>query len=571
MQYPTIAQPQYAFAPTMMAEGGLVPAARAVQSKGRGNDSMLVHMSPREVGGLQALAMQHGGSLTTNPQTGLPEAGFLENILPTLLGVGLSFIPGVGPLAAGMITGGIQTVRTGDIGQGLLAGLGAYGGASLAGGLTAAGASAAPAAGAGGLEFANAASPEFLASQGAGTAGTQAAVNQSAAETARLAAANQVASGINPSVFGIDEMASLTGDSSRVLAGSGQAAPTFASNAAQAGRGVENLFTKEGAFKEFIGTPATKTAEATGLGGGYGAAKTVGMAAAPALLAPPEPYKMPEEEKSEYEGPYTPSERQVSYPGDDLRRRTSEYTYFTPSNPIPFAEGGESKAAPDVAVSPNEARVYQDIMNVQRLAGLPALDPNRFAVMPGRSYEQFVYNPIETGPSAGGVGPEKNYGFAPLMSKEKAEAAAGDKEGSKNPFSRLFRSLGGSKNEIVGYTGSGEPIYSKNPSGFSKGGVPTLEDGGFVLTKKAVDGLGKGSNKKGQKAASRGLGAIPIKGPGTGTSDSIKTSIEGKRPALVSNGEAYVPKKQVAKRGGAKAFYALMDKAEKQAKKAKRA
>jgi hypothetical protein len=100
---------------------------------------------------------------------------------------------------------------------------------------------------------------------------------------------------------------------------------------------------------------------------------------------------------------------------------------------------------------------------------------------------------------------------------------------------------------------------------FAKGGVPTLEDGGFVLTKKAVDGLGKGSNKKGQKAASRGLGAIPIKGPGTGTSDSIKTSIEGKRPALVSNGEAYVPKKQVAKRGGAKAFYALMKKAERRA------
>jgi hypothetical protein len=102
--------------------------------------------------------------------------------------------------------------------------------------------------------------------------------------------------------------------------------------------------------------------------------------------------------------------------------------------------------------------------------------------------------------------------------------------------------------------------------GFSEGGsVPTLEDGGFVLTKKAVDGLGKGSNKKGQKVASRGLGAIPIKGPGTGTSDSIKTSIDGKRPARVSNGEAYIPKKQVAKHGGAKKFYALMKKAERAA------
>jgi hypothetical protein len=41
-------------------------------SKGRGPDSMLVHMSPREVAGLHALALKHGGSLTVNPDTGLP-------------------------------------------------------------------------------------------------------------------------------------------------------------------------------------------------------------------------------------------------------------------------------------------------------------------------------------------------------------------------------------------------------------------------------------------------------------------------------------------------------------------
>jgi hypothetical protein len=381
-------------------------------------------------------------------------------------------------------------------------------------------------------------------------------------------------------VLGVDEMASLTGDSGRVLT-AGQAAPTFSSNAARLAEGTKNLFTQEGAFDRFIGQAATKgdaakgiaATPATGLGGGFGAAKTIGLAAAPALMAGPE-YEPPVEEEFNYEGPYKPTQRQVSYPGDDLRRRTSEFTYFTPSNPIPFAEGGESKAAPDVAVSPNEARVYQDIMNVQRLAGLPALDPSRFAVMPGRSYERFVYNPIETGTSAGGVSPERNYGFAPLMSREEAEAAAAGSEADKSPFGmvgQMFKRLGGSQNEIVGYTGSGEPIYSKKPREFSKGGVPMLEDGGFVLTKKAVDGLGKGSNKKGQQVASAGLGAIPIKGAGAkrgpkaGVDDKIKTSIEGKRPALVSNGEAYVPKKQVAKHGGAKKFYALMKKAERRA------
>ena len=60
--------------------------ANHMAATGRGPDSTLVHMSPREVQGLQALAMRHGGSLTINPQTGLPEAGFLEDILPMVAG-----------------------------------------------------------------------------------------------------------------------------------------------------------------------------------------------------------------------------------------------------------------------------------------------------------------------------------------------------------------------------------------------------------------------------------------------------------------------------------------------------
>jgi hypothetical protein len=119
----------------------LAVLADHMASKGRGPDSMLIHMSPREVQGLQALAENHGGSLTINPETGLPEAGILDKLLPTIIGAGLSMIPGVGPLMAAGIVGGIQTVRTGDIGKGLAAGLGAYGGANLTAGLMEAGTS----------------------------------------------------------------------------------------------------------------------------------------------------------------------------------------------------------------------------------------------------------------------------------------------------------------------------------------------------------------------------------------------------------------------------------------------
>jgi len=160
----------------------MAPMAQQVQSQGRGEDTMLVHMTPNEINSLQGLAMAHGGSLTINPETGLPEAGFLGNILkklaPTLLGAGLMFIPGVNAIAAAGIVGAGSVLKTGSLKKGLMAGLQAYGGASLAGGLGA-GTSAAKTATTGFGKFAT--SPELLAQSAAegggavGLAGTTAA------------------------------------------------------------------------------------------------------------------------------------------------------------------------------------------------------------------------------------------------------------------------------------------------------------------------------------------------------------------------------------------------------------
>jgi hypothetical protein len=49
-------------------------SAQGLASLGRYGDTMLVHMNPKEVAGLQQLAMSKGGSLTINPDTGMPEA-----------------------------------------------------------------------------------------------------------------------------------------------------------------------------------------------------------------------------------------------------------------------------------------------------------------------------------------------------------------------------------------------------------------------------------------------------------------------------------------------------------------
>ena len=80
-------------------------AAKYLAHHGRGKDTMLVHMTPREVGSLQTLAKAHGGSLSINPDTGLPEAGFLSSILPMALGAGAMMIPGMQPWGAAALVG----------------------------------------------------------------------------------------------------------------------------------------------------------------------------------------------------------------------------------------------------------------------------------------------------------------------------------------------------------------------------------------------------------------------------------------------------------------------------------
>lgn len=85
--YSSPATPQYAYAPPMPTfEGGgrvketygLENAAEMIRQRGRGEDTVLAHITPQEAGILQLL----GGSGTINPHTGLPEFGILKKIVP---------------------------------------------------------------------------------------------------------------------------------------------------------------------------------------------------------------------------------------------------------------------------------------------------------------------------------------------------------------------------------------------------------------------------------------------------------------------------------------------------------
>jgi hypothetical protein len=181
-------------------------AAEHLKSKGRGSDTELIHMTKGEIKGLRQLALAHGGDLTINPETGLPEAGFLSKILPvvaaaaatyftagaaaplleTSLGVSAATSGLLAGAGAGALIGGASSaLQGGDFGRGAL-----YGGigGGISGGL--------------GAYDANAA---FDASQQAVLRGGEQATTQLAGQTAadvgRVGYMNAAQSNIDPSIL----------------------------------------------------------------------------------------------------------------------------------------------------------------------------------------------------------------------------------------------------------------------------------------------------------------------------------------------------------------------------------
>jgi len=288
-------------------------SAQQLASMGRGNDSMLVHMTPREVGGLQALAMAQGGSLSINPKTGLPEAGFLDRLLPTLIGAGLTFFSGgmIDPITAAGIVGGGETIRTGDLGKGFMAGLGAFGGGGLGSALTGAGSLGAQAA----------------AGQTAGIAGTDAA--SQAAKSIMSGGPNTLLNqgflGTTPQV-GTDVAAEAA---KGIMAPQGIPAATKFTDLPFLDQAKSSLAT--------LGQPGGLSNLGNNLIGQYGG-KYGAMAAAYPLVSeimrPPD-VKFPEQEKYEAKPPALPMPRLYNPIQKDPRKISSEYNFFEPSNPYP--------------------------------------------------------------------------------------------------------------------------------------------------------------------------------------------------------------------------------------------
>lgn len=215
---------------------------QGLASLGRHGDSMLVHMNPTEVAGLQGLAMAQGGSLTINPQTGLPEAfslgGFFKGLLPMFAGMatGGAGMPLWAGIAAGAATGALTNKDNRLLGA-VTGGLGGYGGYNLGQGFAAAASPTVPSVPAAGGYV-----PGTV--EGANTALNVAGTYNPALSPATTNLMNQA----NAAGFAGSAATGATGVDKSFLGGIDRLGP----GVQNVGTGIKNVFTgKPGAFDAF--------------------------------------------------------------------------------------------------------------------------------------------------------------------------------------------------------------------------------------------------------------------------------------------------------------------------------
>ena len=531
------------------------PMAQQLQSMGRGEDSMLIHMTPNEVNSLQGLAMAHGGSLTINPHTGLPEAGWLGKLLPTILGIAGAAV-GIPTWAIGLGGAGIGTAVTGDLGKGLMIGLGAYGGAGLGNAVGLGGKISENAFGLLGDKAANVVPGVGANAVNAATPPVTPPVTPPAPTPAITPPAAPTGTGLAQGLTEAQTNQILMGQPGapfdlvpEAMGGTATAA-TYAPVADIGGEVVKNTAAKPGflgAFKN--ATNIAGTGNLGAIGGGLGVLSNISEATAPKLPT------MPEEEKYNYEGPYVPTDRPVSMPTTSARERGgAEHMFFPDSNPVPgykpykntmgFAEGGP--------VRPQGER--------------------DFGFRPAVAPPSAVSNPA-TGGITGKVQAMQN-----LRDRQGISMGGG---GIKGPARQLGASAPPPASAFARVVGparrGGERDFGFRPAAaaMAHGGEVALADGAFVLDARTVSEIGNGSSNAGKEILRR-IGGHPVEGPGDGVSDSVPARIGKDQPARVARDEVVVPAQAVKKLGkgnpkrGADKLYALMDKAHKARKKAKR-
>ena len=553
-------------------------AAKHLSTKGRGPDDTLVHMSRGEVKSLNDLAMAHGGSLTINPQTGLPEAGFLSMLLPVIAGAALG--PAGYGLSAGMtaaLVGGgsyLLNPKAGLMGA-LSAGMGAYGGAGLGDALAQQG-------------MQQATAEELAKSQAGisnvvGNAGTQG-----------------LPAGISPDQYAKNVLAQTQPYvDARTAAQTAFDAGSFTDKLGTVGQGAKTL-TSPGGLSNL----------STNLGGPMGTARTALSIAAPALLqeedAPAAPVvdkdmgqrysyspgvaqPLPAADVPTYEDMLTKQGNFGSEQNYYPTRRYAKVSKDEAKNIYGFAGGGPVEMmSNNAAMGANTmypmanmatssfATPYQTPQSTNMLAnmapsgggavnmmsGEPSMQGTRMAEG-GETTSGYTYDP-QTQRYTGIMS------SAPMMPTG-AEAGIGTAMGmTYDPSTQRFTGGGGgglSSDQI--YLGGGQ--YGPNAAARKAAEEAAAAAASSSDSGNGVSGDSSGMASGGLSDARYNLGGYSdggrlLRGPGDGVSDSIPAMIGKKQPARLADGEFVVPARIVSEIGngsteaGARKLYGMMDR-----------
>ena len=516
-------------------------AAKHIAAHGRGEDTVLVHMTPNEVSGLQSVAKAHGGSLTINPHTGLAEAGFLRGLLPTLLGAGLA-ATGVGaPLAALMVGGGYTVASGGDLKKGLMAGLGAYGGAGMYGAVNPAAVPTAGASPAVGGSVASTPVPTVSATPvptapvsgplGSGTyTGGLGDVTQSVVPQAGPLASNPITQGVPPtSSYGAD----------RTPYGSSTAPIPKPTNLAATATTPTY-------------TPAAKSFEDAAFSK-YGAASlgstVAGSQEEPKVPTPADPGMI---------RPYTYERNKNVDAFQDTP--TSGYAPLSSKERNYFADSKYTALTPYKAPGPEYMAAGGSVEEMSNQVAMGANTMYPMANMATSSFATPYQSPVSTN-----------------MLSPTSDSPVGM---TGEPSMQGTRMAGGGEVPRFGLGG-----MSSDPQNASEGGIfallrqamgaarqkqsdprqytydPQSQQYSEIQQGTAVPALAMGGSLGGYSDGGRML-----KGPGDGMSDNIPAVIGKKQPARLADGEFVVPADVVSHLGngstdaGAKQLYAMMDK-----------
>ena len=392
---------------------------------------------------------------------------FLSAMLPTIAGAGLMAASGgtINPMTAGLILGGLQTARTGSLNKGLMAGLGAYGGANIGAGLLEAGAESA----------ANAAVPSSTATLNPEVASVMA--NESGGALSMQELQNQATKNYADKFLEAKKAAMDAG---------------FQNNLSTMGQGLSGAMQNPSAFIS------------GNLGGGAQALKYGLAATAPALMTTTQQPQLPVGDSTmpqrlKYEqGTATPFP-QPDVPGyDDLGRDFGRQNRFFPNagyvNITPeeaksirgYAAGGYMSGGPVEAMSNANA--------VGENTGYPQAD------ITGHAYATPWQTPVSQNVVAGTADTGVNRMTGQMLAEGGAVEPTPD---FQEPYTAMAR---GGLSDLGSYSdggrllrGPGDGVSDSIPAVIGKKKPARLADGEFVVPARIVSELGNGSTEAGAR------------------------------------------------------------------------